>query len=318
MCTNLSAHRIRIPVTTPFAKRNDRVQGGLSDLRYPTLTQSDTMNLPRGNFAMVSRLNGGGFGRERISMKSLYLATIAVLVGASAHAQEPASGGPGSPKTELKTNREKASYCIGLNIGRDLKQQGLDLAIAKLAAGIVDGIRGNKPQLTDQEIRSVMEEFGKEHSEKRVAEFKAAAEKNIKEGEAFLAENKKKPGVITTKSGLQYKILKEGKGEKPAKTDVVTTHYVGTLLDGSEFDSSVKRGEPASFPLTGVIAGWTEALQLMPVGSKWRLFVPASLAYGAEGREPVIGPNSTLVFEVELLKIGEPEETAPPEQAPEQ
>ncbi len=241
-------------------------------------------------------------------MRHLLAAAIAILFVTHSQAQEPG----GSPKLEFKSNRDKASYSIGLSIGRDLKQQGLDIAIAKLAAGIVDGIRGNDPQLKDEEIQQVMEEFGKEHTAKKVAQFNAAAEKNKAEGDAFLAKNKAKPEVITSKSGLQYQVINKGTGAKPSKDDVVTTHYVGTLLDGREFDSSVKRGQPATFPLNGVIAGWTEALQLMPVGSKWRLFVPAGLAYGPEGREPVIGPNATLVFEVELLRIGQPEETGPP------
>jgi FKBP-type peptidyl-prolyl cis-trans isomerase FklB len=229
-----------------------------------------------------------------------------------------AAGVAASAETELKTLRDKSSYSIGLTIGRNLKAQGFNLDIEKLAAGIADGLAG-KQQLTDEDIQNTMEAFEKAHTENQIARLKVAAEKNKKEGEAFLAENKTKQGVVTTKSGLQYQILKQGKGEKPGKSDTVTTHYRGTLLDGTEFDSSHKRGEPASFPVDGVIAGWTEALQLMPVGSKWRLFVPAELAYGPQGAGPAIGPNSTLVFEVELLGVGEPKAApANAEELPEQ
>jgi FKBP-type peptidyl-prolyl cis-trans isomerase len=243
-------------------------------------------------------------------MKIKISAAIATLAfAATAYCQDEP---PATAKPELKSTRDKASYSIGLNIGHELKQAGHDLDIAKLAAGIADAYAGKKPQLNEEEIDKVMREFGEEFQERKLAEFKELSGTNKKKGDDFLAANKKKQGVVTTKSGLQYKVLKEGKGPKPKKTDMVTTHYVGTLLDGTEFDSSVKRGEPATFPLNRVIAGWTEALQLMPVGSKWRIYVPGELAYGDQGSPPAIGPNATLVFDVELLKIEDPTESTPP------
>jgi len=232
---------------------------------------------------------------------------IAVTLAMPAFAADPeAKPAP----VELKSVKDKASYSIGLSIGRNMKQQGFDLELSTLAAGIADGLRGDA-QLTDEEIEKVMTAFQQDFEAQQAGRMKATAEKNKKEGATFLAANAKKEGVVSTKSGLQYQVLKEGKGPKPTKNDTVTTHYVGTLLDGTEFDSSIKRGEPATFPVGGVIGGWTEALQLMPVGSKWRLFIPAELAYGARGAGRDIGPNATLVFEVELLDIGEGKEELP-------
>ena len=157
--------------------------------------------------------------------------------------------------------------------------------------------------LSEEEMRTVMTAFQKEMAAKQAEMMKSQGEKNKKEGEAFLAENKKKEGVKTLASGLQYKVIKEGTGKTPKATDKVSTHYQGTLIDGTEFDSSYKRGEPATFPVNGVIPGWTEALQLMKVGSKWQLFVPSKLAYGEKGAGPIIGPNAVLIFTVELLAI---------------
>jgi FKBP-type peptidyl-prolyl cis-trans isomerase FklB len=206
-------------------------------------------------------------------------------------------------KTTLKTQKEKVSYGIGLDIGRNFKQQSIDCNLDLLLKGIKDGLSEAKPLLTDEEVREVMMAFQKEMIEKMNKKTKELGEKNKKEGETFLAENKKKAGVVTLPSGLQYKILKEGTGKPPKATDTVTTHYRGTLINGKEFDSSYKRGEPTSFPLNGVIKGWTEALQLMKVGSKWQIFVPSQLAYGENGAGPDIGPNATLIFEIELLEI---------------
>ena len=262
-------------------------------------------------------------------MKNLLAVSATLMMTAFAYGAPPSNapptkGGPapqGAPaakngaKTDLKTPRDKQSYSIGLNIGRSMKQQGADLDPAKIAAGIADGIKGADPQLTDEEMMKVMQEYQAELQSAMTDRAKTLSEKNQKAGDTFLAANKKKQGVVTTKSGLQYQVLKQGKGERPKQDDTVVAHYVGTLLDGTEFDSSIKRGEPASFPLNRVIKGWTEALQLMPVGSKWRLYIPSELAYGENGTGDVIEPNSTLVFEVELLGIGQPEEAVAPGKA---
>lgn len=215
---------------------------------------------------------------------------------------------------ELKTPKEKLSYSIGLNAGRtmreSLKAQSVDVDLNLLARSISDGLMDAKAQMTDDDMKAVLDAFQKDLMEKQKAqaakqqeEAKAVAEKNKKDGEAFLAANKKKEGVISMPSGLQYKVLIDGKGKSPKATDTVTVHYRGTLIDGTEFDSSVKRGQPATFPLNQVIKGWTEAVQLMKVGSKWQLFIPSTLGYGERGAGATIGGNATLIFEVELLSI---------------
>ena len=215
-------------------------------------------------------------------------------------------------KTELKDQKDKSSYAIGLNIGMNFSRQKVALNADAFAAGLKDGLAG-KRQMTEAEGRDTMATFQKDLEAKQ----KAAAENNAKDGEKFLAENKKKEGVKTTPSGLQYKVIKEGTGPQPKATDIVTANYRGTLIDGTEFDSSYKRGEPATFPLNGVIKGWTEGVQLMKVGSKYQLFIPSNLAYGDRAVGPDITPNSTLIFEVELLGAKPPEAaTSPAAQAP--
>ena len=216
------------------------------------------------------------------------------LLTASAHAAET---------SVLKTQKDKVSYSIGLDIGKNLKGQSIEVDPALLARGIQDAISDGKRLLTEEEVRTVMTAFQQEMQAKAAAKSKDLGDKNLKEGTAFLAENKKKKEVVTLPSGLQYKVITAGSGKKPKATDTVTTQYRGTLIDGTEFDSSYKRGQPATFPVTGVIPGWTEALQLMPVGSKWQLFIPPALAYSARGAGQQIGPNATLIFEVELLSI---------------
>jgi FKBP-type peptidyl-prolyl cis-trans isomerase FklB len=203
---------------------------------------------------------------------------------------------------ELKDLKQKASYAIGADIAANLKRQGLDIDPKALAAGLADGTEG-KMKLTAAELKQVMEEFRAQVMAKMESQAKADGEKNLKDGEAFLAANGKKDGVKTTASGLQYKVLKSGKGKSPKATDTVKVHYHGTLIDGTVFDSSVERGEPISFPLNGVIPGWTEGVQLMKEGDKFQFTIPSKLAYGEQGAGGKIGPNSTLVFDVELLAI---------------
>jgi FKBP-type peptidyl-prolyl cis-trans isomerase FklB len=213
----------------------------------------------------------------------------------------PAAKGPTT--LALKTQKEKASYAIGLNIGKGLQRDGVDVDPSILSRGIKDALSGGKPLLTDDEMKATMMALQNDVRQKHEAMMQQAGETNKKQGEAFLAANKTKPGVVTLPSGLQYKILKEGTGPKPSATDTVVCNYRGTLLDSAEFDSSYKRGQPATLQVGHVIRGWTEALQLMPVGSKWQLFIPSDLAYGPRGSGTNIGPNATLIFEVELLSI---------------
>jgi FKBP-type peptidyl-prolyl cis-trans isomerase len=203
----------------------------------------------------------------------------------------------------LKTPKDKASYAIGMNFGSGLRKQPVDIDPAILARGLRDALAGGKTLLTEDEVRTVLTQLQADLRKKQQEKTQALSESNKKEGAAFLAANKEKEGVVALPSGLQYKILQGGTGPKPAATDTVVCNYRGTLLDNAEFDSSYKRGQPATFPVTGVIKGWTEALQLMPVGSKWQLFIPAELAYGERGAGAQIGPNATLVFEVELISI---------------
>ena len=205
----------------------------------------------------------------------------------------------------LKSEKDKVSYIIGREIGGNLKSQAIDVDPEILARGIKDAFSGAKSSLTEEEMKEVMTAFQKEVMAKRQELAKQLGEKNKKEGEAFLAGNKTKEGVKTLPSGLQYKVIKAGTGKKPKATDTVTTQYRGTLTDGTEFDSSYSRGQPATFPVNGVIPGWTEALQLMEEGAKWQVFVPSNLAYGERGAGPKIGPNATLIFEIELISVQE-------------
>lgn len=227
------------------------------------------------------------------------------------HAAAASSAAP----VVLKTQKEKLSYAIGMNIGEGMKHDGLEIDPAILARALKDALAGNKLAMTDEEAKTVMSTFRAEMMKKQQEQAQKLSEANKAEGEKYLAANKAKPGVVTLPSGLQYKIIKEGTGPKPAATDTVVTNYRGTLINGTEFDSSYKRGEPAEFPVNRVIKGWTEALQLMPVGSKWELYVPANLAYGERSPGGEIGPNSTLIFDVELMSI-KPQEAAPKAEEP--
>jgi FKBP-type peptidyl-prolyl cis-trans isomerase FklB len=223
---------------------------------------------------------------------TIVFATVLLALPVGAQEKSPASPPP------FKDLKDKVSYAIGLNVGLNFKKQNVDLNPDLFAQALKDAQAG-KPQMTTDQVRETMTAFEKDMVEKQ----KQAGEKNRAEGEKYLAENKKKEGVKTTASGLQYKVIKEGSGASPAAADTVTVNYRGTLIDGTEFDSSYKRGEPASFPVSGVIKGWTEALQLMKKGSKYQLFIPSALAYGERGAGGDISPNSTLIFEVELMDI---------------
>jgi FKBP-type peptidyl-prolyl cis-trans isomerase FklB len=223
-----------------------------------------------------------------MKLRAIVVLGILFLVS-QAYAQE---------KLVLKNQKEKVSYSIGLNIGRnlgsDLKRQSIDIDPNVVAKGIQDALSGANPLLSNEEIQETMIAFQKEMSEKQK-----------QRGEAFLSENKKKEGVKTLPSGLQYKVIKVGTGKKPKLNDMVTVQYRGTLVDGTEFDSSYRRGQPATFQVSGVIRGWTEALPLMGEGAKWQLFIPPNLAYGERGAGGLIGPNATLIFEIELISVQE-------------
>ena len=237
--------------------------------------------------------------------------TPAAKTGAAATAKTPVP-------LALKTPSQKASYAIGMNIGKNLKRDSVEIDPAVLFRGLKDALAGNKLLLTDEEAKAALTALQTELRAKEEAKTKAAAVENKKTGEAFLAANKTKEGIVTLPSGLQYKIIKEGTGPKPMADDTVLCHYRGTLVDNTEFDSSYKRGEPLKIPVGGVIKGWTEAIQLMPVGSKWQLFIPSDLAYGDRGAPgSPIGPNSALIFDVELISI-EPKPAAKeqPKEAP--
>jgi len=203
----------------------------------------------------------------------------------------------------LKTQKDKLSYALGMNLGSNLHKEKVEVDPALVLRGLKDALAAGKMLLTEDEARATLTQLQTEVRSKQQEKMKVAGEMNKKEGVEFLAANKTKEGVVILPSGLQYKILTAGTGPKPTASDTVVCNYRGTLISGAEFDSSYKRGQPASFPVNGVIKGWTEALQLMPVGSKWQLFVPAELGYGDRGAGADIGPGATLIFEVELLSI---------------
>ncbi len=207
-----------------------------------------------------------------------------------------------SEKMELKAQKDKESYSLGYQFGQSMKNQGVEINLKAYTSGIRDALGGTKPVLSQEEIQKNVSEIQKRVITARQKELKKQAEANISKSKAFLEENKKKAGIITLPSGLQYKVLTEGSGKTPKASDQVTVNYRGTFIDGGEFDSSYKRGQPITLKADGVIKGWTEALQLMKEGAKWQLFIPPELAYGEQGMGP-IPPNSTLIFEVELISI---------------
>jgi FKBP-type peptidyl-prolyl cis-trans isomerase FklB len=254
---------------------------------------------------------------QRSSRTAASLLSASLLLLGSTSAQQTPGTTPAKPKSTtattthhttatrplvLTTEKDKQSYAIGLNVGQSLHRDGIVVDPRIVVRGLQDAMAGGKVLLTDDQIKTVMTDLKNQVRQEQEAKRQAALETNKKDGAAFLAANATKPGVVTLPSGLQYKILVAGTGPKPTADDRVVCNYRGMLLDNTEFDSSYKRGQPATFPVTGVIKGWTEALQLMPVGSKWQLFIPADLAYGERG-QATIEPNATLVFEVELLSI---------------
>jgi FKBP-type peptidyl-prolyl cis-trans isomerase len=259
------------------------------------------------------------------------LAAGMVLLGSAAAQQTPATNTQTKPPAKAKTatathkstaakpaplalvtEKDKQSYAIGLNVGKSLHRDSVDVEPKYVLQGMEDALGDGKILLTDDQIKTVMAGLQSQVQQKREEKRLAEAETNKKDGAAFLAANATKEGVVTLPSGLQYKIMTAGTGPKPSATDSVVCNYRGSLLDSTEFDSSYKRGQPVTLNVGGVIKGWTEALQLMPVGSKWQLFIPPDLAYGDRGQGP-IGPNSTLIFEVELLSI---QPKTPPAAAP--
>lgn len=241
----------------------------------------------------------------------IILAVMVTLSAATAAAQNAPVPNAPAPKVQatqpdnpaFKNQKEKASYALGMNWGDILRSQSVDVDQNLLIQGLKDALAGSKTLMTEDEARAAITQLQADIRIKQEEKQKQAALSNKTEGEAFLAANKTKEGVVTLPSGLQYKILAPSAGPKPTTSDTVVCNYRGTLINGAEFDSSYKRGQPATFPVGGVIKGWTEALQLMPVGSKWQLFIPSDLAYAERGAGRDIGPNATLIFEVELISI---------------
>jgi FKBP-type peptidyl-prolyl cis-trans isomerase len=252
---------------------------------------------------------------ERIMKKYLLpLALISVVALQACNQKPPAATGDaakGAPAADAKapasadlaTSEQRLSYGIGFNIGQRMKADNVPIVAAPFGAGVADAISGAKSRMTEEEIATEMKAFQEKAAAEHEAAQKTLGEANAKAAAAFLAENKAKPGVTTTASGLQYEVITEGTGPKPSANDTVEVHYRGTLVDGTEFDSSYSHGETVTFGVGQVIPGWTEALQLMPKGSKWKLAIPSELAYGAGGAGQVIGPNAALIFEVELISI---------------
>lgn len=235
---------------------------------------------------------------------TLLLPILALSLASAIQAQENKT--PATTQTAPvidQSTLDKVSYFYGSRMAGEFLENGVDLSIDAFTEGLKDAFAKKKQKYTEQEIEAAMTTFSEVMTKKQQEQQAAASAKNTEAGTKYLADNAKKEGVVTTESGLQYTVVKQGTGAKPKATDTVKVHYEGTLIDGTVFDSSIKRGEPIEFPVNGVIAGWTEALQLMPIGSKYKLVIPAKLAYGERGAGPVIGPNSVLIFDVELLDI---------------
>ena len=245
--------------------------------------------------------------------RTFYLVGIGILASGISLAQpkgtakkgvkKPAAAEAATTATKPESKVDRLSYAIGVNFAKQFRSQDIPMNPEMLYQALKAVYAGIAPLMTDEEVMSTLQQFEQEMQAKMQGSMSAAAEGNKAKGKAWLAENKKKPGVVELPSGLQYEVIKEGSGESPKATSTVTTHYTGTLIDGTVFDSSVERGQPAQFPVNGVIRGWTEALQLMKPGAKYKLYIPSDLAYGDAGSPPKIGPGETLVFEVELISV---------------
>jgi FKBP-type peptidyl-prolyl cis-trans isomerase len=268
------------------------------------------------SFLKTATLLAAGLALTSLSASAQTTAAAPAASGAQSttSATKPSTTAKPHPRTTartaaplLATQKDKASYAIGMNIGRGiaakLKADSVDVNTAILLRGVKDSMAGGKTLLTDEQAKAVLDTFQEEMRKNQEEKMALAGDVNKAKGDAFLAANKAKPGIVTLPSGLQYKIVQEGTGPKPTLSDSVVCNYRGTLIDGTEFDASAKHGGPATFPVGQVIKGWTEALQLMPVGSKWQLYIPSDLAYGSRGAGGDIGPNSTLIFDIELLSI---------------
>jgi len=280
---------------------------------YSLILLASSALLSSGVFAQTSPSSGSA--QTPATKPQTAPGTAAAKPQSGTAAKKPGTATAAKPGTAaapaLKTNRDKASYAFGVNLARNLKKEGVDLDSALVARGLKDGFGATKPLLTDEEAQAALMAYSGEVRKKVEAEQAAVASANQKAGQAFLDANKTKPGVVALPSGLEYKVVTAGTGPKPTTEDTVLCNYRGTLINGKEFDSSAKHGGPTEIPVGGVIKGWTEALQLMPVGSKWELYIPSDLAYGPRQAGPDIGPGSTLVFEVELVSIKEKTKEAP-------
>src|SRR5215831_17981385 len=315
----------RSPTITAFPRRTTPSTASANSY-LPSRRQGGTiMPMPKTTFAALAVFLGGCLlpGFTPAQQSSAPSTQQAPASGAKSAPASPTQKAPDAktgttdPKKNsaplaLETQKDKVSYAVGINLGRGIHKEAVDVDPEILARGLRDGLSDAKPQMTDEEVQATLTELQKQVTAHQQEVRQQAVEKNKKAGEAFLAANKDKPGVVTLPSGLQYKIIEPGTGPKPTASDSVVCNYRGTLIDGTEFDSSYKRGQAATFPVGQVIKGWTEALQLMPVGSKWQLFIPPDLAYGERGTNGgPIGPNETLVFEVQLMSIQAKPQPAP-------
>jgi FKBP-type peptidyl-prolyl cis-trans isomerase FklB len=272
---------------------------------WDNINMQKFLTLALTQLAAVSLLAGSLFSQQTPAPATPPAAPATKAAQTPATKPKTATSAKTAAPATLKTQKEKFSYALGMNIGASMKKQSVPIDPASLSRGLRDSFAGGKTLLTEDEAHTILKQAQDDMRQKQQAKMQVEGAANKKIGDDFLAANKGKEGVVTLPSGLQYKILKAGSGAKPTASDSVICNYKGTLIDGKEFDSSYKRGQPATFPVGGVIKGWTEALQLMPVGSKWQLFIPSDLAYGDRGAGADIGPGSTLIFELDLISIAD-------------